>query len=796
MKLKFQAEPKDWAFFGIFCVVLLYFVAIAVLNLAQFAASDLDKPFHGFNPFPAFTKDYIGITLVVYIAALVGCIISVSDKFFDRDKGFGLLFSKPKKEKGFSRWASEKEYKELLKKVKVTDKTAEAGGIPLVNDGKYMWVDDGESHSIIIGSTGSGKTQIVVLPLVESLAKNNESMIITDPKGEIYEKTSEMLKEKGYNVVLLNFRNPQEGSGWNPVYLPYEYYKNHNGDKANELIDDLAINILYDQNAQKQDPFWEKTSADYFSGLTLALFEDAKEEEINLNSINLLATVGEERIGPSTYIKKYFETKPPTSPAYVSASSTLIAPNETKGGILAVFKQKLRLFASRENISEMLSHSDFDMKDIGRKKTAVFIIIQDEKKTYHPLVTIFLKQCYETLVDVAQENGGRLQYRTNFILDEFANMPPLKDVETMVSAARSRNMRFNFIIQNFAQLNDVYGKEKGDTIKGNCNNIIYLISSEMAALEEISKMCGEIKVKSGKDGKEKEENRPLITVSDLQRMGKGEIIVLRTREYPLKVKLKYDYQIDWGYERKKAGYPHRERQEVKVFDLKGFVEAKKAERANSILEKFKNPTQTKSSGLGARAIGSIDDLPSLAPKPISAEKEPKVPSGVSEIDEILKKIDSKMSALKEEANNKKEELVQTEVKGRSMGMGNNSNSNVEEPEAKIPVPTEEIVKTPVVNEPTELELKAKETLEKVVKKETPKINVPDLNIVAGENIPKYEENINTTSKFNMLPEMEKSKKELTTEVKEKSLPEKVEEKERYVTDDQFFDDFFADDEDL
>jgi len=155
-----------------------------------------------------------------------------------------------------------------------------------------------------------------------------------------------------------------------------------------------------------------------------------------------------------------------------------------------------------------------------------------------------------------------------------------------------------------------------------------------------------------------------------------------------------------------------------------------------------------------------------------------------------------MSALKEEANNKKEELVQTEVKGRSMGMGNNSSSNVEEPEAEIPAPTEEIVKAPVVNEPTELELKAKETLEKVVKKEAPKINVPDLNIVAGENIPKYEENINTTSKFNMLPEMEKSKKELTTEVKEKSLPEKVDEKERYVTDDQFFDDFFADDEDL
>lgn len=109
----------------------------------------------------------------------------------------------------------------------------------------------------------------------------------------------------------------------------------------------------------------------------------------------------------------------------------------------------------------MLSHNDFDMEDIGRKKTAVFIVIQDEKKTYHSLVTIFLKQCYETLVRVAQENpGGKLKHRTNFLLDEFANMPPLSDVDAMVSAARSRNIKLSFIIQNFSQLNDVYGKEK------------------------------------------------------------------------------------------------------------------------------------------------------------------------------------------------------------------------------------------------------------------------------------------------------------------------------------------------
>ena len=169
-----------------------------------------------------------------------------------------------------------------------------------------------------------------------------------------------------------------------------------------------------------------------------------------------MTTVGEEKLANTTYIKDYFSYKNPASTAYTKASSTLMAPSETKGSILSVFKQRVQLFASRANLSEMLANNDFDMRDIGRKKTAVFIVIQDEKTTYHTLVTIFLKQCYETLISVAQESGGKLPHRTNFILDEFANMPPLKDVTTMVTAARSRNIRFTiFFTINFIKLSKV-----------------------------------------------------------------------------------------------------------------------------------------------------------------------------------------------------------------------------------------------------------------------------------------------------------------------------------------------------
>ena len=485
MKLKFRADPEDLLIFGIFAIFLLYVVAIGVVNLHTFAS---EGHLAGLNPLPAFGPDYLFSTIFLYLLFLLGIFASVSSMFFESEKGFGITTDK--KDKGYSRWAKEKEIKEELEMVGVKQADSKVSGVPLILNEEEMWVDNSEYHSLVIGATGSGKTQTVILPLVHSLAKAKESMIITDPKGEIYEKTSNMLRARGYQILLLNFRDPQNGNAWNPMTLPYEMYKAGNQDKSIELLDDLALNILYDASNKNADPFWEKTSADYFSGVALGLFEDAKPEEININSISLATTVGEEKFGGSTYIKEYFGAKDPNSPASINASSTIMAPTETKGSILSVFKQKVKLFASRENLSEMLSHSDIDLESIGEKPTAVFIVIQDEKKTYHSLVTILLKQIYETLISVAQKHGGKLPIRTNFLLDEFANMPPLKDVTTMITAARSRKIRFTMIIQNFAQLDSVYGKEDAETIRGNCGNIIYLITTELKALEEISKMCG------------------------------------------------------------------------------------------------------------------------------------------------------------------------------------------------------------------------------------------------------------------------------------------------------------------
>ncbi len=769
MKLKFRADKKDWIIFGGYCVVLLYFVAVALLNIIQFAKGDLDHPFHGLNPFPAFSSEYIGMTITCYIIALIASVFSVSDRFFEREKGFGFSTEAKKASKGYSRWTSLDEMKKALTMVKVQAPQADAGGLPLINDGKKMWVDNGEGHNLIIGSTGAGKTQVAIFPLVHSLAKHDESMIITDPKGEIYETTAEMLKKRGYNVVLLNFRNPQQGSGWNPLHLPYKYYKEGNSDKANELTDDLAMNILYDENAQNSDPFWEKTSADYFSGICLGLFEDAKEEEINLNSVNLFTTIGEEKCGPnSTYSNEYFKMKDPTSPAYISASSTISAPSETKGSILSVFKQKIRLFAARENLSEMLSHSDFEFEDIGRKKTAVFIVIQDEKKTYHSLVTIFLKQCYETLVDYAQKCGGKLPYRTNFLLDEFANMPPLKDVDTMVSAARSRRMRFFFVIQNYAQLSEVYGKEKGDTIRGNCTNTVYLISTELAALKEISEMCGEIKVKTDKkdkDGKAIEETRPLITVSDLQKLKVGEIILLRSRMDPFRTKLKLDYQIDWGENDKceKATYPTREKQKLHIFDLKTFVDKKREARREESMNK-----------LISQVMPNLNQRSGLPGMGASASPSPRRPMSM---EDMIKNIDKAVERLEKEEQQKKPNMV-GQIKPVKVPSNMAGNSMLDP--NKIGV-----------NHLPDNSYKKIDETEEVSKKEgKPVINGVDFaaKITNKVNQSVREKEYNDDKKVAKIEGRKVEKVNSNVEDKNKNSKD-------YVTDDQFFDDFFADDDD-
>lgn len=814
--MKFRITARDLLIFVIFCILLLYLCAIGVTNFTNFAR---EGTFSGLNPFPAFTGEMLPVTLILFIVFLVAIFSSVSSYIFDKEKGKGLGLKIGEKEnKGYSRWAKENEIKEDKGIVKVDplSDNVEAAGIPLINNGKNLWVDNGEYHNLIIGATGSGKSETVVKPMVNLLAKHGESMIITDPKGELYESGSDYLKQRGYKIVVLNFRDPGKGNAWNPLTLPYKYYKEKNHDKATELLDDVALNILSDPNG-KSDPFWEKSAADYFSGLALGLFEDAKEEEINLNSINFMSTIGEEKFPPSNFSKEYFTLKGESSSAYIFASNTINSPNETKGGILSVFRQKIRTFSSRENLSEMLSYSDFDMKNIGKEKTAVFIIVQDEKTTYHSLATIFIKQCYESLVDVAQANGGKLPIRTNFILDEFPNMPQLRDVSSMVTAARSRLIRFTFIIQNFAQLKQVYSAEIAETIKGNCGNLVYLISTELAALEEISKMCGEVKSKDN----DKTASTPLVTVTDLQKLKLFEAIIIRWRLSPFKTKYTPNFEMNWGFEVGKAEYPEREKREVALFNIKEFVKEKKRQKMLASLDNngSSNPLTPNSFGSGHNPFGPTSNPFGSNVNPFGNDpfgSRPPMPNGNNgmfggmnglNLDEMMKDIDRKIAELDAQEAKEKAKLAELEKKNKD----NKIDKDFIKPSLDSEQDNKKVVKIPkkedIFDNIVEDINKSNDLDNKKTKDSNPKqdksshLALPKVEEPTNVEVRPTIDNINNSTSYNIYDEDASFREEknyndniLKNEEKPKVNVDvdSVVIDNNIVSDDEFFDDFFGD----
>ena len=784
IKLKFTAKPKDTIIFVIFCIFLLYLVAIGVLNLYEIAHNNM---FWGLNPIRAFSSEFLVTTLVMYLFALIAVFMSTSSYFFDREKGFGFGKKKDKDEPGWSRWMKDDEMKKAydIKEITLKNDTYEHAGIPIILEEDKAWVDDGENHSLIIGASGSGKTWTIIDPLVKILGKAGESMIVTDPKGEIYENNANMLREKGYNVIIVNFRDPEHGSAWNPLTLPYRYWKQGKEDKAMELLEDLATNILVDAN--NNDPFWQKTAADYFTGLALGLFEDAKsEKEINLNSINAMSTFGEERCGASKYDKEYFKLKGELSSAYISAAATITAPADTKGGITSTFRQKVRIFSSRQKLAEMLSYTDFDVTRIGKEKTAVFLKIHDEKTTYHALATIFVKQVYECLIDEAQkEENLKLKIRTNFILDEFANMPALKDVESMITASRSRNMRFTFGIQNFSQLNKVYGKDVAETIKGNCGNMFYLITTEYAALEEISKLLGDVKPKDAKEGKPQPPIRPLVTVSDLQQMKKFEMIIKRFRNMPFKTKHKASFEIfkskkgGWGYEPSISTYPLRESHGIETFDLKKYVDEHRTEESGGF-----NP-------FGSSPFVPPFGMPNMTKGMNETADKP------SNIDELVKNIDAQIAKLEEEEKLEKEKKANNKSKDKNE-FENLVNKKYEE-FINASEPEKPKLQNEIINEPKEVKPENGINVDDLIKKIDAKIAELEKEEALAKNdslseVSPFSEKEIANEKFeeaanlindDIIKDIEKPKINIDAD----SIVV-----DDNITDDEFFDDFFGDDE--
>ena len=479
--------------------------------------------------FKAFSLAYIGnffstlikFTIIYIIAATVGII-----KMWPKSEYDAI-------EHGSSDWCEGGEQYKVLSAKK---------GIILAEK-NYLPVDKrGNVNILVIGGSGAGKSASFVIPNAFQLLG---SYVFTDPKGELYDKTAGYLKANGYDIKILNLINPKNSDGYNPLFHI----------KSELDVDVIANTIVKGQKSgdSNSDPYWDDMAEALLKALIYYLKATRPEEEQNLASCAELVRAANNN-GGDNLLTNLMSALPIDHPARKNYKNIEIAPEKTYSSILSSLQSKLGKFDSKD-IAELTSTNTIDFEEIGRKKTAVFVISSDTHTAYDFLLTIFFSQMIQQLYDSADLNGGALSTPTFFILDEFANIGKIPDFDKKISTSRSRKISFSVILQNLDQLEAVYDKAY-ETIMGNCDTHLFLGSNSQKTVEYFSKALGEKTIsrdsisvnrdkqdiKTGYSKSDQAMGRALLTPDELRRLDNDLCIIYEKGIKPIKANKYYYFE--------------------------------------------------------------------------------------------------------------------------------------------------------------------------------------------------------------------------------------------------------------
>ncbi len=458
-----------------------------------------------------------------------------------------------------SRWMTDKERDSIFTPCRYSELgSMKKDGVPVraMAEGErdLRVVFNSPCHSLIIGSTGSGKTTTFINPMIQLLGASGagSSMLITDPKGELFSLHSKFLAERGYDVKVLDLRDAYHSYRWNPleplwdtyrVYadaprqvferdddvrtgglsitgavedygsLWYEFngkayptlekaivevkiFRSRTFDEMYEDMNDLVSILVPVQN--QNDPMWEKGARAIVMGVLLAMLEDSEDpslgmtrERFNLFNMTKILQQSSDDYLP---LRNYFAGRDPLSKAVASARQVIDAPEKTRASYMSVLLEKLSIF-NDTGICALTSMSDFQTSDLAEHPTALFLKIPDEKDTRHGLAAIFMTNVYKSLIKVASGYEDlSLPRNVYYILDEFGNMPKIEKFDKMITVGRSRKIWFNMVVQSYSQLNNLYGDTVAEIVKGNCGIKMFIGSNDLGTCKEFSELCGNITI--------------------------------------------------------------------------------------------------------------------------------------------------------------------------------------------------------------------------------------------------------------------------------------------------------------
>lgn len=458
-------------------------------------------------------------------------------------------------------------------------------------------VDTGDVHTLMIGAAGVGKTAYFLYPNLELACASGMSFISTDTKGDIARNYGRIAKDSyGYNVSVLDLRNPTRSDEDNILYLVNMYmdkYLNNKNDLASKakaekyakITAKTIINIGSDGNANYgQNAFFYDAAEGLLSSTILLLAEFGKPEERHIVSVfkliqDLIAKPSNSKDG-SLYFHSLMKRLPNDHKAKWLAGAALNSSDQAMRSVMSTALSRLNSFLDSEMEQILCFGTAIDAERFVHERSAIFIILPEEDQSKYFMVSLLIQQIYREILVIADEYGGALPNRVMFYLDEFGTFPKIEGAEAMFSAGRSRKISIVAIIQSFAQLEQTYGKQGMEIITDNTQLTVFGgFAPNSQSAEVLSKALGEQTVQSGyvSLGKDKSRTvqmigRPLMTVDELKSMPKGQFIVMKTGTHPIisRLRLYFEWGIVFG-----EPFIHADRgaREVKYMERKALFKA-------------------------------------------------------------------------------------------------------------------------------------------------------------------------------------------------------------------------------
>lgn len=580
MKLEYFLSSKYTVIGIIIGADILLLLAVTFLgNMVSFIPKLLSGMAHAEDVFNLgnMIPNLAGVTAGGIIGFLMICVLidgvllwRIRSSWSEKDFNVG--------QQGTDRFTTEEEIKKQYTVVDMLD-TPYPGepGILISRIGNRFYIDQMVVNNMIIGITRSGKGEGLVKTSIElySRAGHQPSLVINDPKIELYKAFAPELRRRGYEVYLLNASNPLLSMGFNIVSLAVQYYKKKDYDTAEQVANALAHFFFNVDEVVGEMVFFTSSASALFTAMVLASMEDAFEadrqenqkrymqwkrlseeekkahpfqyrndNEKTINIYSMLINFGQlvsrpvNKDGSRTLLDVYFENRPADNRARLKYLNTEVAPSKTKSSIFSEMLRNLESF-TLQNVAKMTAEStlDFARLGFGEKPVAVFLATPSYDTYLHKLPSLFIRQMYYALGKICDDHKGKCDRQVKVIFDESGNMPPVDLMDTMTTMGLGQNISFDLYLHDYEQLSDLYGKDVAETIKGNCGNHFFLqtSSNETAKLfsgnlgykSVIDVQRGGGKLSLNKYFTESIKERPLLMPNELMQLEEGENAIFR-----------------------------------------------------------------------------------------------------------------------------------------------------------------------------------------------------------------------------------------------------------------------------